>query len=66
MATENVRKKRHSSSRVFMWDNRNLWFADLTPMKEIVEQAEAKDGLTVCGDPADPRRRDPQVTATQS
>jgi hypothetical protein len=36
-----------------MWDNRNLWFTDLTPMKEIVEQAEAKDGLTVCGDPAD-------------
>ena len=34
-----------------MWDNRNLWFANLTPMKEIVEQAEAKDGLTVCGDP---------------
>jgi microcystin degradation protein MlrC len=37
----------------FMWDNRNLWFAELSSMKEIVERAEAEDGLTVCGDPAD-------------
>ena len=37
----------------FMWDNRNLWFADLTPMEDIVARAEAQDGLTVCGDPAD-------------
>ena len=37
----------------FMWDHRNLWFADLDPMKVIVEKAEAQDGLTVCGDPAD-------------
>ncbi|MDP6042500.1 MAG: M81 family metallopeptidase [Candidatus Latescibacteria bacterium] len=37
----------------FMWDNRNLWFADLMSMQEIVEKAEAQDGLTVCGDPAD-------------
>ena len=37
----------------FMWDNRNLWFADLQSMEEIVSRAEAQDGLTVCGDPAD-------------
>jgi microcystin degradation protein MlrC len=37
----------------FMWDHRNLWFADLDPMKVIVEKAEAQEGLTVCGDPAD-------------
>ena len=37
----------------FMWDNRNLWFAELSSMKEIVERSEAQDGLTVCGDPAD-------------
>jgi microcystin degradation protein MlrC len=37
----------------FMWDNRNLWFAELSSMKEIVERAEEQDGLTVCGDPAD-------------
>lgn len=37
----------------FMWENRNLWFADLTPMKEIVDLSEKQDGLTVCGDPAD-------------
>ncbi|MBK37159.1 MAG: microcystin degradation protein MlrC [Gemmatimonadetes bacterium] len=37
----------------FMWEHRNLWFADLTPMKEIVELSENQDGLTVCGDPAD-------------
>ncbi|MCZ6633277.1 MAG: M81 family metallopeptidase [bacterium] len=37
----------------FMWANRNLWFADLMSMVEIVERAEEKDGLTVCGDPAD-------------
>lgn len=37
----------------FMWENRNLWFADLTPMRKIVEMSEAQDGLTVCGDPAD-------------
>ena len=37
----------------FMWENRNLWFADLTPMKKIVEMSEEQEGLTVCGDPAD-------------
>ena len=37
----------------FMWDHRQLWFADLMPMREIVARAEAEDGLTVCGDPAD-------------
>ncbi len=37
----------------FMWENRNLWFADLQSMEEIVARAEAQDGLTVCGDPAD-------------
>ncbi|AWT60474.1 MAG: hypothetical protein DF168_01688 [Candidatus Moanabacter tarae] len=37
----------------FMWDNRNLWFADLTSMKRIVLKAEEQEGLTVCGDPAD-------------
>jgi microcystin degradation protein MlrC len=37
----------------FMWDNRKLWFAKLTPMREIVARAEAQEGLTVCADPAD-------------
>ena len=37
----------------FMWENRNLWFAELQSMEEIVRRAEAQDGLTVCGDPAD-------------
>ena len=37
----------------FMWDNRDLWFATMNSMKEIVEMAEKQDGLTVCGDPAD-------------
>ena len=37
----------------FMWDNRDLWFADLTSMKGIVSKAEEQEGLTVCGDPAD-------------
>ena len=37
----------------FMWDNRNLWFAELQSMEEIVQRAEAESGLMVCGDPAD-------------
>lgn len=37
----------------FMWDNRNLWFATLQSMEEIVQRAEAESGLVVCGDPAD-------------
>ena len=37
----------------FMWENRNLWFASLQSMEEIVKRSERQEGLTVCGDPAD-------------
>ena len=37
----------------FMWDNRDLWMAELTPLPEAVAQAAATPGLTVFSDAAD-------------
>lgn len=37
----------------FMWDNRDLWMAELTLLPEAVAQAKATPGLTVFSDAAD-------------
>ena len=37
----------------FMWDNRELFQAQLTPLDEAIRQAQATDGLTVFSDAAD-------------
>ncbi len=37
----------------FMWDNRDLWLVELTPLSEAVAQAKETPGLTVFSDAAD-------------
>ena len=37
----------------FMWENRDLWMAELTPLPEAVALARATPGLTVFSDAAD-------------
>ena len=37
----------------FMWENRDLWMAELTPLPEAVALAQATPGLTVFSDAAD-------------
>ncbi len=37
----------------FMWDNRDLWMAELTPLPEAVAQVQETPGLTVFSDAAD-------------
>ena len=37
----------------FMWENRKLWMAELTPLPEAVAQAQETHGLTVFSDAAD-------------
>ncbi len=37
----------------YMWENRDLWMAELTPLSEAVAQAQETPGLTIFSDAAD-------------